>query len=321
MLPTASEGAYRLIVTLAPAKASYQLLLASQKASREFGPESPEALAATNDLGIALFLRDELKGATAGFEKVLAAAEREDGGAEGPGLLGPLTNLGFAYAELLDYSREERLRRRALAVAGKWHGQESFETLGAMINLGASLHHCKDFTAAAELCGWAAEVSARTLGPDHMFTLAATAVKGVALGQSGEADRAVAVLRSNLEASVNAFGDNHPFNSTQLLFLANSLVKSSPGEGGQRALRDESMALYRQALEINIGIFGRESFRTQMIQALIGKITAERGDLAGGERMIRKAHDMVVRSAPGHPSVRVIKGCLSAFQANRGGRR
>jgi tetratricopeptide (TPR) repeat protein len=306
------------MAALGPAKAAYKLLLASQAADREHGPESREAAGAANDMGVAFFLQDNARSSAEAFGRVLAAAESEDGGAGGPGLRGPLVNLGISLIELDSHAQALALFRRAFAVEEAGPGPESPEAVGIRILVGTTLSATGEYGEALEVLDAAAEISRRTLGDGHKFTLSAEDEAAVALLNTEEYGRAQERHRANLEAAEKAMDASHPFLILPLTHLAEALSRAPAGERPLTEVRGEVVALLRRAYEVSAKSFGKGSRHTIWLASNLGLAMAERGDQAGGERIIRKAQADLARTVnQSHPYVRSVKKALVRVQSMR----
>ncbi|MDR1036921.1 MAG: tetratricopeptide repeat protein [Deltaproteobacteria bacterium] len=320
MLPTASEGAFVLIATQTPAKAVYQLLLASQKASRELGPESPEAASAANDLGVALYYKDDFKGAAEQFRKVLASVERGDGGDDGPGHVAPILNLSCALTELEDYRPALQLAWRALAAAEKGPGPESQDALGAMILIANAQQSIGQNEESKELSARIVEIGSRTLGPEHRYVLTAANMEAVAIKQMKRYEEALPKFRALLETSEKVLGAEHPFLTLVLTFLADAVSMVPSADRSPREIHEEVVALLKRAHEVAVKSYGRNSISAFSTEANLGMAIAERGDSVTGERMVRKAQSSLAALVnPSHSAARSVKVILGRVLGMRKG--
>ncbi|MDR1314597.1 MAG: tetratricopeptide repeat protein [Deltaproteobacteria bacterium] len=342
MLPTATESARGLVMTGKLLEAHLKLLLASQAAAKASGPESPEALAAENDLGVVRFLLGRHGESEEGFRKVLAVMEKDKGKDQvqgkdqekekGPGspaasdppgtadpvgFLAPLSNLGFALNDGFKYEEATEIRRRALACAEAAFPSDPAAVAGHVANLGVSVGMRGDFEEAKALFERAVDMASGPLGPGSPYVIFANDGLGFVLARLDDQPRALEVLRANLKAATDAFGEFHPLSVTAFAHVADALGKQElrhiPKE-----VREEIVDLLMRAHSGAAKCYGPNSPETHAYGSELGSAVADRGDPIGGERIAQKAFSSLARLLrPADPRVRRAKTILTAIQNMR----
>jgi non-specific serine/threonine protein kinase/serine/threonine-protein kinase len=197
------------------------------------GAESPDALAAANDLARLYRRLGRLDDAERLYVQTIEAQERVLG-PEDPETLSTKNNLAVIYRRQGRYDEAEALYVVVLEARRRILGEDDQSTLTTMNNLAVLLRRLGRLDEAYALISEAVARLQRTLGPDHPQTLNAMSNLGLVLWNQRRFDESLQLSREVLEIQRRVLGSDHPETLTSMNNLASALRQADRLEESER---------------------------------------------------------------------------------------
>jgi tetratricopeptide (TPR) repeat protein len=217
---------------------------------KRFGPESPEAAASLNDLGVALWKEWKQPEAEAAHREALAIRRRLYGN-EHADVATSLNNLADVYRHYQRPTQAEPLAREALRIRRKRFGNDSLEAADSLRVLSILLG---DEDKPAEAEATAREVLAirrKRIGPEDPLVAASLADVAWAAGKQRKWDEVESLQREALAMQRKLLSDGHPASMDSL----HNLCATLEGEGKYA----DAETFHREALTFWNQRAGREA--------------------------------------------------------------
>ncbi len=245
-----------------------------------FGPESKEAAASLNDLGLALWKEGNLAEAESTHQEALRIRRRHFGN-EHADAATSLNNLATVYRHQRRFPEAESLIREALGIRQNVFGNEHLDVADSLHNLSVVL---ADQGKAAESEAKARDVLAMRrglLGNEHALVAAALADVAYALGFTGKLEEAESLEREALAMQRKLLGDENPA-------VANTL--SSLGDRmRQQGNLTEAHTVSSAALSIQRKLLGEDNPAVLFSLGSLGQTLEDQGKWEEAESAHRKA--------------------------------
>ena len=247
---------------------------------QQFGPDSLEAAASLNDLGLALMSERRPSEAAVVHAQALAIRRRLLG-EDNLDTAASLNDLGAAYRDEGKITEAESLVREALQIRMKFLGLENLDTADSLRNLTILLGTEKRWAEAKENAEQVLAIRQKLLGSNHIYV--ASALQDVAwaasgLGQYGEAER---VETASLLMRTNLLDEAHPDIGRNLNALG-QLLKNR----GELPTAD---AVLKATLSIQRKIVGDSDPATLDTLHALSEVLASEGKPAEAEAVAREA--------------------------------
>jgi tetratricopeptide (TPR) repeat protein len=212
-----------------------------------FGPESLEAAASLNDLGLTFSKEGDVAEAESAFQKAVAI-RRQHFGNENADVADSLNALATVYRHERRLTESEAATREALGVRQKLFTDNSLEAADSLHNLCVVLgdegkHPESEATARKMLA-----MRRKLLGPEDPLVAAALLDVAWAAGYDGKRDEAESLQREALAIQRKFLGDENPAVATTLSSLGQSVR--------ERGSLTEADALLSAALSIQRKLLG-----------------------------------------------------------------
>jgi eukaryotic-like serine/threonine-protein kinase len=245
-----------------------------------FGPESPEAAASLNDLGVALRNEDKLAEAARAHQEALDIRRRLFGN-DNADVAASINDLATVYRHEGRKPEAEALIREALGIRRKLFGDNSVEVADTLHNLSVVLGD-EDRPAEAEATARERLAICRRL-PGNNDSLVASALGDVAWATagSGKLDEAIALERDTVAMERKLLGDESPDVARSLNFLGELLAKQGKPE--------ESHALLLAALAAQRKVSGEDNPDSLITLRSLGYVLEGEGKLSEAETTHREA--------------------------------
>lgn len=247
-----------------------------------FGPNSLEAAASLNDLGLVLMTQHKL--AEAEKDHALALAiRRRSLGEENPDTATSLNDLAAVYRDQGKLAQAETMAQQALRIRRKLFGDEHLDVADSLRNLSIIYGSQNRWAEAKRTAEEVLAMRRHLVGPEHPFissSLEDVAWAASGLGQFAEAERLEAealVLRQHV------LGDAHPDVARNLNALGQLL-----GHQGQTVAAD---AVLKATLSIQRKIEGENDQATLETLWALGTVLNNEGKTAEAESVLREALD------------------------------
>lgn len=244
--------------------------------ARLAGEEHPDALTAANNFAFTLRVQDDLAGARALQEQVLAVRRRVLGD-EHPDTLTSMSNLAETLRAQGDLAAARVLQEQVLSARGRVLGGEHPDTLTAMGNLAGTLLAQGDLAEARALQEQELSARRRIHGDEHPDTLTAMGNLAGALQAQGDGAKARALQELVLSLRRRCLGDEHPDTLTAMNNLADTL-RSLGDFVGARELQERTLAVCRWVL-------GDEHTETLALMSNLAATLREQNDLVGAREL------------------------------------
>jgi serine/threonine protein kinase/tetratricopeptide (TPR) repeat protein len=247
---------------------------------KRFGPESPEAAASLNDLGVALWKEWKQPEAEAAHREALAIRRRLYGN-EHADVATSLNNLADVYRHYQRPTQAEPLAREALRIRRKRFGNDSLEAADSLRVLSILLG---DEDKPAEAEATAREVLAirrKRIGPEDPLVAASLADVAWAAGKQRKWDEVESLQREALAMQRKLLSDGHPASMDSL----HNLCATLEGEGKYA----DAETFHREALTFWNQRAGREAPQAlAQLEALVRDLMAQK-KFADAEQFLDEA--------------------------------
>jgi tetratricopeptide (TPR) repeat protein len=244
-----------------------------------FGPESLEAAASLNDLGLVLMTQHKLPEAEKAHARALAIRRRLLGD-DNPDTATSLNDLAAVYRDQGKLTQAEAMAQEALRVRRKWRGGEHLDVADSLRNLSIIYGSEGRWLEAKETAEKVLAMERRLLGPEHPFI--PSALEDVAWAASGlkQFEEAKRLDAEALVLRQHVLGDAHPDVARTLNALGQLL-----GNNGELATAD---AVLKATLSIQRKIVGEDQATLETLDAL-GRFLGQEGKTAESESVLREA--------------------------------
>jgi len=245
-----------------------------------FGPESLQAAASLNDLGLVLMTQHKLPEAEKAHAHALAIRRRLLG-EENPDTATSLNDLAAAYRDQGKLTQAEAMAQDALRIRRTLWGKDHLDVADSLRNLSIILGSQDRWQEAKEKAQEVLTIRRNLLGPEHPFI--ASALEDVAWAASGlhQFDEAQRLDAEALVMRQHLFGDSHPDVARNLNALGQLL-----GNRGELPAAD---AVLKATLSIQRKIVGEYDQATLETLDALGKVLNHEGKPAEAEPVLREA--------------------------------
>jgi tetratricopeptide (TPR) repeat protein len=189
---------------------------------KHFGPESPEAAASLNDLGLALIACGKLSGAAEAHRDALEIRRRRFGN-ENLDVAVSQNNLAHVFTQTGRPAEAEALAREALATRKKLLGNETLEVADSLRNLVIILGERGKWAESEATAREVLSMRRSLLGPEHTSVASALNDLAWAAGGNGKLQEAEALERESLEMRRKLLSPAHPDLAHSLYALGDRL--------------------------------------------------------------------------------------------------
>jgi non-specific serine/threonine protein kinase/serine/threonine-protein kinase len=190
-------------------QASHQVELAIEIATRTFGPNARQTLAARTQLSLLDVFQGHFPQAEARLRDVLAQQQKQFGPND-PDVLDTMDNLAISYLESGKYSEAEKLFQKVIELRTAAEGADSPELLKSQGNLAEVYENEGQYQKAEELNAKVAAADARVFGPEHPETISAQNNLAGNYVQLAKYDQAEAIYLQLAATKRRILGPEHP---------------------------------------------------------------------------------------------------------------
>jgi eukaryotic-like serine/threonine-protein kinase len=245
-----------------------------------FNPESREAAASLNDLGLAYARDGKFAEAVAAHQAALDIRRRLFGN-EHPDVAASLSNLAEMYTQQGRIVEAEALTREALAVRQKLFGNESLEAADSLRSLSIILGDEGKWDESETMARKVLAIRRIRLGPEN--PLVATSLTDVAwaAGGRGKLDEAESLEREALALRRKILGDEHPDVAKSLYLVGDRLREEGK--------LNEALTYLNEALAMQHKLLGEDNPTLLDTLHSLGLTFEAEGKLADAEKVHREA--------------------------------
>src|SRR5262245_46796926 len=217
---------------------------------KHFGPESPEAAASLNDLGLALIACEKLSEAAEAHREALEIRRRRFGN-ENKDVADSQNNLAHVFTQTDRPVESEALAREALATRKKLLGNETLEVADSLRNLVIILGERGKWAESEATAREVLSMRRRLLGQEHTGIASALNDLAWAAGGNGKLQEAEALERESLEMRQKLLSPEHPDLAHSLYALGDRMR--------QRGNLTNAYPLLSAALSLQRKVHGEDS--------------------------------------------------------------
>ena len=277
-------------------RAAEQLRQSLEEQRSLHGPRHAAVAADMDQLGLVRFRQGQLDQADTLLRSALAQ-RRQLLGNENEATAQSLDHLAELLTDRADLASAERLLREALAIRRTLYGDSALAVATSKTNLARLLRLKGANDEAVGILREALATRQRRLGDEHPST--AETIHDLAVSEQFLGQYAVAesLYRRALAIQRKALGNAHPIVTESLNDLGQLLYRETPRV-------DEAEALIREALALNLRMFGENHVKVGYNLFHLAGIAMMKGDFAEAERLIK--HSLAIDRAlygPEHTSV------------------
>jgi serine/threonine protein kinase/tetratricopeptide (TPR) repeat protein len=247
---------------------------------KHYGPESREAAASLNDLGLALWKEGNLTDAerthqeALGIRRALFRNEHSE-------VATSLNNLATVYRHQRKLEEAEAGIREALRIRQKLFGEENLQVADSLHNLSLVLGDQRKWAEAEAMARKVLAMRRRLLGNDHPLVAAALLDVANALGSTGKSEEAESLQEEAFTMQRKLLGDEHPDVSTSLSSLGTRMR--------ERGDLREAQTVSSAALSMQRKILGKDSPEVLSSLESLGSTLKAQGKLSEAEAAFREA--------------------------------
>ena len=246
---------------------------------RLFGPESPEAAATLNDLGVALMAENKLTEAEQADGEALAIRRRLFGN-DNADTATSLNDLSSVYRQEAKLAAAEPMAREALGIRQKLFGNEHLQVADSLRNLSIILGDEGRWAESEETSREVLAIRRKLLGPEHPWIAYALDDIAWAAGARGKLDEAETLERESLAMRQKLLGAEHP-DVAKSLYLVGDRMR-------QRGNLNEAYSILVAALSIQRKLLGDDNQASlDTLHSLRMTLVAD-GKFAEAEQMCRE---------------------------------
>jgi serine/threonine protein kinase/Tfp pilus assembly protein PilF len=245
-----------------------------------FGPESPQAAASLNDLGLALMAENKLPEAEQAHGEALAI-RRGLFGNDNADTATSLNDLGGVYRQEGKLREAESMARGAMGIRQKLFGSEHLAVADSLRNLSIILGDESRWTESEAMAREVLAIRRKLLGPEHPSVASSLDDLAWAVGAQGKLNEAETLERESLAMRQKLLGAEHP-DVAKSLYLVGDRMR-------QRGNLNESYSVLRAALSIQRKLLGEDSQASLDTLRSLGSTLAGNGKFEEAEQVYREA--------------------------------
>ena len=246
----------------------------------QFGPNSKEAAASLNDLGVALLANGKLFEAEGADIEALAIRRRLFGD-ENADVAASQNNLAQAYLQHGRLAEAEALTREALGTRRRLFGNEHLEVADSLRNLSIVLGDEGKWADAEATAREVLGMRRKLLGPEHPWVASALADIAWAAGARGKLEEAESLEREALAMQQKLLREDHP-DVAKSLYLVGDRMR-------QRGNFKEAYSVLSAALSIQRKVLGEDHPSSLDTLRSLGSTLEAEGKLTESEQVHREA--------------------------------
>jgi len=247
---------------------------------RQFGPESREAAASLNDLGLELMAQHKLPEAEAVHSKALAIRRRLLGD-EDAETAASLNDLGAVYRDEGRLAEAEAMTREALRIRRKLLGNQNMDVADSLRNLCMVLGYEDRWAESEEIAREVLAMRRKLLPPDHPWIASTLDDVAWAANARGKFDEAQAMEGEALAIRYKTLDEAHPDMARNLNSLGQLL--------GNRGDLPASDAVLKAVLAIQRKLLGDDNQSTLETFCSLAKVLESEGKRSEAESAWREA--------------------------------
>jgi len=245
-----------------------------------FGPDSPEAAASLNDLGLALMAKNKPSEAERADEEALAIRRRLFGN-ENADAATSLNDLSAVYRQSGRLTEAEPMAREALEIRQKLFGKEHLEVADSLRNLSIILGDEGKWAESETMAREVLAIRLKLLGPEHPWLAYSLDDIAWATGARGNLEGAEALERESLAMRQKLLGSEHP-DVAKSLYLVGDRLR-------QRGNLNEAYSFLSAALSTQRRVLDKDNPDLFETMRSLGSTLEGEGKLAEAEQLHREA--------------------------------
>ena len=265
------------------------------------GPESPEAAAALQDLGLALLAEGKLAEAEEMHREALAIQRRISGDQNAEAATS-LHELALIYMERGRFAEAEKMAQESLEIRRKLFGDQSLEVADSLRDLAILLGDQGRWSESEEKAREVLAIRRERLGLEHPWVASALDDVAWAAGANGKLAAAAALEREALEIRSKILPAEHPEISQSLYLLGDRMR--------QRGNLDDAYSVLSAAYSIQRKSVGEENPASLDTLNSLGLTLEAQGKLSEAESTYREALTLWSRRGKSH-SPRVVDATVN----------
>jgi tetratricopeptide (TPR) repeat protein len=244
-----------------------------------FGPESSEASASLNDLGLALMAENKLAEAEKADGEALAI-RRQLFGNNHADTATSLNALSSVYRQEAKLTEAEPMAREALGIRQKLFGHEDLQVADSLRNLSIILGDESRWADSEAMARDVLAIRRKLLGPEHPWIAAALDDVAWAAGARGKLDEAETLERESLVMRQKLLGAEHP-DVAKSLYLVGDRMR-------QKGNLNEASSVLIAALSIQRKLLGEDNQASLDTLRSLGLTLAANGKFEEAEQVCRE---------------------------------
>ena len=245
-----------------------------------FGPDSPEAAASLNDLGLVLMAKNKPSKAEGADGEALAIRRRLFGN-ENADVATSLNDLSAVYRQLGKLTEAEPMAREALGIRQKLFGKEHLEVADSLRNLSIILGDEGKWAEAEAMAREVLAIRLKLLGSEHPWVAYSLDDIAWAAGARGNLEEAEALERESLAIRQKLLGSEHP-DVAKSLYLIGDRMR-------QRRNLNEAYSSLSAALSIQRKVLDKDNPDLFETMRSLGSTLEAEGKMTEAEQMHREA--------------------------------